>query len=192
MIGKIVSLAQWALLISEGGSSSGCSHFYINRGTCILHLTRLMHLNRSIQIKVLQHFSGLGSTVGWYRGGYFPHMWAQYRGRLWSFSWRSECKNTELRRSPSSCEVKISTPPILLPITLSIGRNNCSSVTEWDKYHGIHTLVVRHWDIDQRHSKRSSKYVSENRICDPKFSPCSRITSNATLAQMKIHCNHRL
>ena len=50
------------------------------------------------------------------------------------------------------------------------GGNKRFSVTEWDKYHGKHALVVSHWELDQRHSRRVSKSASEHRICDPKFS----------------------
>ena len=67
----------------------------------------------------------------------------------------------------------------------------CSSETEGGPYHGPHTLVVRRWEVDQRHSGRSSNKTSENRICDLSFATMKlRQLQCSSLAQMKIHYHH--
>ena len=78
-----------------------------------------------------------------------------------------------------------------MPTTLFIGRNESNSVIERDQYPGTHTLVVRHWETDQRHLGRSSKHASENRICDLSFATMKlRQLQCSSLAQMKIHYHH--
>ena len=75
-----------------------------------------------------------------------------------------------------------------MPTTLFIGRNESNSVNERDQYPGTHTLVVRHWETDQRHLGRSSEHASENRICDLSFTTMKPLRLQcSSLTQMKTH-----